>query len=183
MNRTEARLAGNESAALVTRAELAAAWGVSRPAISKLFKRPGAPAFVAGKIALADAEAWRAQRRRKPEAAARPVVAELVDGDADIGEARRQQEIIKARLLDIEYRRALGALVPREEVAATAREDGARIRAALMAMPSRLAPTLADAAAGGGVPAVATALEADVRLVLESLSALPSLDLRGGPAK
>lgn len=178
MNVSEAKLAGNAAAALVTRADLAAKWGVSRAAVSKIFHRPGAPEFVKGRIALGDAEAWRtiSSRRRPASAAGAPVPA--MDADTDINEARRRQEVTKARLLDIEYRQKMGALISRDEVEAIAREDGAAVRATLMAMPSRLAPALADAAAGG--PAgIATVLDAEVRKVLESWSRLKSLDMGG----
>jgi hypothetical protein len=158
----------NESGGgLVTRAELSRIWGISRAGVTSLFNRDGAPRFVNGKITRAAAEAWRAQRKQKPE---------LIKADAGMAEAKRRQEVMKANLLELEYKTKLGEYMPRAEVEAIAREDGARLRAALMAFPSRVAPMLADAAAAGGVPAVAAALEAEVRRMLEALASFKSLD-------
>lgn len=164
MNLREAALAGDRGAAMVTRAELAAEWGVSRPAVTKLFKRPGAPAFEGGRIRLSVADAWRRTGRKVRRPSATPEV-ELAD-DMDIGEARRVQEVLKARTLSVEYRKLVGELVERSAVDARARADGAAVRSSLMALPASIAPSLADAAAAGGVPAVAALLEVEVRRLL-----------------
>lgn len=164
------------SAEMVTQSELAAVWGVSRQAVHDMFSRDGAPAFVGGKISRLVADNWRNSRKRR-------WVSSQPQGPKpglDIAEARRQQEILKAMKMRMDYDRARGELIPRSDVESNCREDGARIRAALMAMPARIAPTLADAAASGGIPAVAAALEADVRRTLEALASLESLDMEGG---
>lgn len=164
------------SAEMLTKSELAAVWGVTPQAVHDMFSRAGAPGFVGGKISRIVAENWRNSRKRLR-------VSSMVSSQKpglDIAEARRQQEIIKAMKMRMDYDRARGELIPRAEVEANCREDGARIRAALMAMPARIAPTLADAAASGGIPAVAAALEADVRRTLEALASLESLDMDGG---
>lgn len=171
MTRAEARLSGNEAAARVTRAELAEAWGVSRAAITRMFHRPGAPEFEGGKISLGVAEAWRSTRRRASNRAPAAPAGAIGD-DLDIGEAKRRQEVLRARLLEVEYRRTTADLVPREEVRAAALSDGAAVRADLLALPARLAPELADAAATGGVAAVSERLASALRDVLSAWARL-----------
>lgn len=162
-----------QSTDLLTKADLAAAWNIAPSSVHDIFSTPGAPIFVDGKISRAEADAWYAQRTRR-------FVKPNEEAGLAITEARRKQEEFKARLLELDYKTKTGELIPRAEVEANCREDGARIRAALMAMPARIAPTLADAVASGGIPAVAAALEADVRRTLEALASLKSLDMEGG---
>ena len=50
----------------------------------------------------------------------------------------------------MDYDRARGELIPRAEVEANCREDGARIRAALMAMPARIALIMARPTGSSG---------------------------------
>ena len=176
MTRTEARLAGKEASARVTRAELAEAWGVSRAAITRMFHRPGAPEFEGGKISLGVAEAWRTTRRRASNRA--PAAPAAIGDDLDIAEAKRRQEVLRARLLEVEYKRTTGDLVPREEVRAAALSDGAAVRADLLALPARLAPELADAASAGGVAAVSERLASALR---DTLTAWSRLGLETAP--
>jgi len=156
-NRYELRLAGvpepdGDGGPRDTVTSLAARWGVSKQAVSKMFRQPGAPKFSADRtICRTVAEAWRSSRSR-----ARPAPADET-ATLSQAEAKRLQEVYRAQLLRIELDRERGDLVPVADVERVAAEDGATIRATLLAMPAALAPAL-HAAASSGVPAVAALL-------------------------
>lgn len=152
----------------LTKAQLAARWGVTRSAVTQMFARPGAPAFDNGTIDAAVAESWRDTNKRGP--ASGEVTDADVTGLPEIAESRRKAEAYKAKILELEFRKADGSLIPLADAIDRAKSDAAVIKSTLLSMPARLAPTLADAA--GNVAAVSAILDAWARESLTSFARL-----------
>ena len=172
MSETERKMAGlPPGPRRMTRGELAEHWGVTKQAVSKMFRKAGAPRFAGdNRIRVDVAEAWRegGQVIQASDDGAPAADAPLaLSPDMSVTELRKRQEFYKARLLQSEVKEADGSLVTRSEVVKVAREDGAAIRSALMSMPASIAPEVADAAVSGGSAAVATVL---LRWARETLS-------------
>ncbi len=124
----------------MTKSELSRRWGVTRQAVGWLFSREGAPAFDAsGRIAVADAEAWRDARR-----AARQ----------EGGRWRSELDRLKCSLLEHELAERQAGLVDLATVQEVARADASVIKAALLAMADTLSPTLVGQSSPEAVRAI-----------------------------
>ena len=151
----------------LTKVQLAARWGVTRSAVTQMFARPGAPEFVDGTIDVAEADSWRDTNKRGAAAG------EVTDADAaasglpEIAESRRMAEAYKAKILELEFRKADGSLIPLADAIDRAKADAAIIKATLLSMPAMLAPTLADAT---GVAEMSAILEGWARRALTSFA-------------
>ena len=181
MNRAEAKMAAPRLR--VRQSELAVMLGVSRQAVSRAFGSQSAPPFDGdGRIDAETALAWYATRGAR---GARAVAAyrdaqlrgNVVQGKSapsapaeipPIEVSRRRQAYADAQLAELELAKARGMLVSRDDAERAAAEDGAAIRSGLLALPSQIAPALADAAAVGGATAVAALLDAELRRLLAS---------------
>jgi hypothetical protein len=163
-------LADSESAGAVrlTKSELAARWGCSPANVTKLFARPGAPAFGDDRrIALADAERWHSARLRIRKAS--PVADGWipdVPADAPIEEARRSEAVSRAVVARVEALKARGEVIAKSDHKAIVAEDAAVIRAGLLALPATVASELAAAAAASGAAGVSAALARSIRALL-----------------
>ena len=166
-------------------AELAVMLGVSRQAVAKALRDPAAPPLDAdGKIEAEKALAWYATRGARGAKAVAQYRDAMFRGDVTGGkgagrsgkapevppivESRKRQAWAQAQLAEIELSRERGLLVPREEVERLGARDGATVRDALLALPSEIAPALADAAMAGGAAAVAELLDSHVRRLLSA---------------
>lgn len=132
----------------LTCSDLAAEWGISRQAVSKLFKKVGAPAFGADRRMRRDvAERYylscngtRAMmRRRASEAISDAANASGIADLPAIEVSRQRAEALKVEALQMEVDTQRGRLVRRDDVADAAAADGTMIRAMVMSIPGLVA--------------------------------------------
>lgn len=146
---------------LLTKAQLAERWHVSRAAVTKLFARPGAPEFDGRLIDAAVADEWR-------DAGSRTAIRPDDENLPEITESRKRAEAYKARLLELECLKAEGELIERSQVEELNKADAAAFCSKLNAMPSLLTPALCDA--GSSAIAINAILAQWVRDTLTDLS-------------
>jgi hypothetical protein len=146
-----------------SRAELARRWGWHPSRVTRLFQSPGAPRCdSAGRIAVKTAEKWRDER---------------LEARAAGGFWRREIYRLQAALLEIQLAETAANLIPRADVLAQAKQDGALIRASLKAMPDTLAPQIVGAVS---VHAVQSILNTWARSTLQSWHDAAAGDSAGG---
>lgn len=158
MNTAEARafLAERSGDKLMTQAELAAHYGLSRAAISKLLKRPDAPKPDRDKkYKLTEIEGYRSLKGLKTPAASVPAEGSRLSVDPEMSqtEANRMIAVLKASLLSIEEGKAKGEVI---ETAVVAAEDKAAA-AMLVSQLRQWCRSEADALAAAGIVADASA--------------------------
>jgi phage terminase Nu1 subunit (DNA packaging protein) len=154
---------------LVTRPQLAAAFGVHAVTISKWeahdglpVEQPGAPGKPS-RYSLPAAIAWRLERERAKYA--------TEAGALNLDDERARLAKVQARRVDLDVRRREGELVPWADVTGPLTEILGAIRAHLLALPAALAPLLATAVQTGGPRAGEAVLREHITAALRELVA------------
>jgi len=141
--------------ATMTAREYAAHRGISREAVYKA-GRLGRITITAGRVDVEAADAaWAASGLPTPTHKAGGRTARVVQPQAPLSAApgspavpgfansRAIKEAWSARMMKLEYEKMDGTLVPLQEVRRQVHDAARRVRDLLMAMPDRLAPTVA----------------------------------------
>lgn len=144
---------------LVTRAELAKHWGVTRGRVDNMVQAGQLPVRASGKIDIDIADAIRASmapdRLEQGENAKRSKAAEraapelgVIDGgkagsEPTIYRARTAKAVHDARMAEINVKKALGTVVDRDTVKAEAHAAARVLVQRLLAIPARVAPVVA----------------------------------------
>lgn len=122
----------------VTLNEFAADWGVTVRTVTNWIAE-GMPHRAGGKgqrrVVRSEANAWVREREREAAEAES-------DAPADLAEAERRYQLARAEKVELEVRRARGELVTVEEAAAPVEAMLAQLRAQMVTIPQRWAPTL-----------------------------------------
>lgn len=172
MNRAEALMAGlAPDQVKVSKADLSRIWGVSKSAVTQIFRNPQAPLFdEKGKIRLCDANRYYATVSKNAAKRVSGAVEQNAEDMMSIQEAKRRQAVSEMRLSQIRVAEAEGRLVSIDEVRRIAASDASIIATTLRGWPTKIAAELTDAAKAGGIIAVGSLLDRYVRNVLADWS-------------
>lgn len=148
--------------------------GISRQAVHKMVAAGKIPVRSDGQIDFVEADVARdaiadPARRLNDEAPAPPPPAPAAEGGLTFNKARTATEAYRARLAEIEYKRAVGALLPREGVERGMFAAGRVIKRQIDTLVS-MAEEIAAAARDGGADQVRALLRQRVREVEQAMS-------------
>lgn len=172
MNKAEAILAGlSPEQVEVTKADLSRIWGISKSAVTQIFRNPQAPIFnERNKIRLCDANRYYATVSRAASRRVEKTEERYAEEVMTLQEAKRRQAVCELRLSQMRVAEAEGRLVSREEYRTLAANDAALVAQSLRGLSSKVAAELVDAATTGGVQAVGALLDRRITELLRNLA-------------
>ncbi len=133
---------------VITKAEFARRVGISKQRVTQLTQAGRLPVTADNRIPWPEARDVLLARRAEDDNPSAQL-ARAGRGDANdaairsslnYAEARAAKEALRAQLLNLQVKRVRGELVPVAEVEADAQVMGEELRAALLALPSRICP-------------------------------------------